>query len=56
MSGTTLQRALLEQQVEFLQAELREAKRKEDNLKQLNESLIEAMHNEDTPFLKVTNT
>lgn len=53
MSGSGIQEALLNQKFEFLQIELEDSKKREDNLKRINESLMQAMSLNDPSPLKV---
>jgi hypothetical protein len=49
----SLSEALLKQQLEFLQSELEEYKRKEENLKKTNESLLKAIGSQSSAPLNV---
>jgi len=44
----SLQEAILQQKIGFLESELEESKKREQNLKHLNDSLMEAMYSEDS--------
>jgi hypothetical protein len=46
---TDLQQALLTQKIEFLQLELAEAQQRENNLRSLNDSLMNFLHHSDQP-------
>ena len=51
---SALSEALLKQQLEFTLSELEESKKKEENLKKANESLLKALGDSQQPNLNVT--
>lgn len=45
MSSKGIQKALLNQKIEFLQSEIEEYRKREETMKRMNESLMQAVQN-----------